>query len=120
MANKKNLKPQAHVLTVEEQSMGGVASVKARLKKKRGRELVRSLLELGVTDKVVRENLLDQGFSEDEIDNEIAVHLKQIQKAASSGDTAAYNSLMKVAGYVEEKIQVEGEFDWHFKFGRDK
>lgn len=99
---------------------GGIASGKARLKKKRGRELVRALLEMGVTDQKVREDLLEQGFTEGEIDNEIAVHLKQIQKAAASGDTAAYNSVMKVAGYVEEKIQADVDLDWRFKFGGDQ
>lgn len=34
MANEQNLKPQAHKLTVEEQSRGGRASVKARREQK--------------------------------------------------------------------------------------
>lgn len=38
MANEGNLKPQAHVLTVEEQSKGGVASGESRREKRRIRE----------------------------------------------------------------------------------
>lgn len=39
MANKKNLIPQAHELTVEEASKGGKASVEARRRKKELKEL---------------------------------------------------------------------------------
>ena len=41
----KNLIPQAHVLTVEDQSKGGRASVQARKRKKDMRELMKMMLE---------------------------------------------------------------------------
>lgn len=44
MANEQNLKPQAHKLTVEEQSRGGIASGKARREKKQLRELLEMYL----------------------------------------------------------------------------
>lgn len=45
MANPKNLIPQAHVLTVEEASRGGKASVKARNYKKEQIENLKKLLD---------------------------------------------------------------------------
>ena len=51
MANKKNLKPQAHKLTVEEQSAGGKASGKARAEKRDLRKALEMLLEREYKDK---------------------------------------------------------------------
>lgn len=50
MANEKNLKPQAHTLTVEEQSKGGIASGKARREKKAIREILSELLDGQIKD----------------------------------------------------------------------
>lgn len=50
MANEKNLKPQAHKLTVEEQSAGGKASVKARRKRKEFKEALKLALTVVVDD----------------------------------------------------------------------
>lgn len=47
----KNLIPQAHRLTVEEQSAGGKASVEARRRKKDLRQALEMLLEKEYTDK---------------------------------------------------------------------
>ena len=44
MANEQNLKPQAHKLTVEEQSNGGKASGKARRKRKEFKEALKTAL----------------------------------------------------------------------------
>ena len=46
MANTDNLIPQAHVLTVEEQSAGGKASGEARRKKRELREMLEEYLSL--------------------------------------------------------------------------
>ena len=56
MANKKNLKPQAHKLTLEEQSNGGKASVKARRKRKEFKEALKLALTVVMdNDKTVQE-----------------------------------------------------------------
>ena len=44
MANKKNLIPQAHVLTVEEQSKGGQKSVEVRRQKKTVQKILNDFL----------------------------------------------------------------------------
>lgn len=49
--NEQNLIPQAHKLTVEEQSAGGKASGKARRDKKNLRQALEMLLEKDFTDK---------------------------------------------------------------------
>lgn len=46
MANDENLVPQAHVLTVEEQSKGGRASVQSRREKKAMREHLEAALQM--------------------------------------------------------------------------
>lgn len=51
MANEQNLIPQAHKLTVEEQSAGGKASGKARRDKKNLRQALEMLLEKDFKDK---------------------------------------------------------------------
>ena len=51
MANNKNLIPEAHKLTVEEQSAGGKASAKARAEKRDLRKALEALLEQTFTDK---------------------------------------------------------------------
>ena len=51
MANKKNLKPGAHKLTLEEQSAGGKASGKARAERRDLRKALEMLLEREYKDK---------------------------------------------------------------------
>ena len=50
MANKKNLIPQAHTLTVEEQSKGGIASGQARKQKKLLKEILADILDESATN----------------------------------------------------------------------
>lgn len=50
MANEKNLIPQAHVLTVEEQSAGGKASGEARRQKKTVQKILDSFLDKEIKD----------------------------------------------------------------------
>jgi hypothetical protein len=51
MANEQNLIPQAHVLSVEEQSKGGNASAESRRQKKNLRLALEMLLEKDFKDK---------------------------------------------------------------------
>lgn len=83
MANKQNLKPEAHKLTVEEQSKGGVASGKSRRRKKLLSETIEMLAALPL-----HEGKLDKLTSTDSIDPkktnltiEEAIILKQMNKA---------------------------------------
>ena len=50
MANEKNLIPQAHTLTVEEASKGGIASGKSRREKKMIKDILSDLLDGQIKD----------------------------------------------------------------------
>ena len=50
MANEKNLIPQAHILTVEEQSAGGKKSAQARREKKTIQKILAELLDSEIKD----------------------------------------------------------------------
>ena len=97
MANEENLIPNAHNLTVEEQSKGGIQSGKARRRKKQLRDTVKMLLALPLSP-----GKLDVLVSYDTLSGknrtvEEQLILKQIEKA-SRGDLHAFNALMKLAG----------------------
>ena len=50
MANEKNLIPQAHILTVEEQSAGGKKSAEVRREKKTIQKILTDLLDSEIKD----------------------------------------------------------------------
>lgn len=63
--NEQNLKPQAHVLTVEELSRGGVNSGISRRGRKRLREELEMLLEIGDTQRSVAVALINKALKGD-------------------------------------------------------
>lgn len=87
---------------------GGIASGKARLRKKHGRELVRAMLEMKATDADIIERLQALGITAEEATNEVALHARQMEKAQRKGDTQAYTALMKAAGYDVLNVHTEG------------
>ena len=120
MANEQNIIPhqvQSGKEAREKGRKGGIASGKARLRNKHGKELVRALLSMQEADPQIREELQALGIDPDEMTNEVSMHIKQMQKAQKQGDTGAYNSVYKAAGYEEQKINVVGDIDMTFKFG---
>lgn len=87
---------------------GGIASGKARLRKKHGKELVRALLEMKETDPRLVEDMMKLGLAENDITNEVVMHIRQIEKAKRKADTSAYNAVNKSAGYDELNIKTDG------------
>lgn len=65
MANTKNLKPQAHALTVAEASKGGKNSAKARQQRKTLKEELLLLLADGDTQKSISLSLIAKAMSGD-------------------------------------------------------
>lgn len=63
MANPKNLIPQAHKLTVQEQSNGGKASVKARRERKTLKEELLALLSDGDVQNRISLALIDEALN---------------------------------------------------------
>ena len=70
MANEQNLIPQAHKLTVEEASRGGLASAVARKRK----SICSKILNSQITSKEAREQLKQYGLEDDEM-TELAITL---------------------------------------------
>lgn len=96
-------------------SSGGLAtemqarSVEARLANKHGKELIQAILARGLKDPGVREKIEAMGFDADDVTNELAMHVRQIEKAQRTGDTKAYSAVMKVAGYDEQNVNLQGD-----------
>lgn len=65
MANKNNLIPQQHKLTVEEQSKGGKKSVKVKKAKKYIKENLQELMNMDLKDIKLKNKMLDLGIVED-------------------------------------------------------
>lgn len=97
MANEQNLIPQAHVLTVEDQSKGGKAGAEARRRKRDIRLALEALLEKEYTDK--HGNTLSGAE---------AIALKQMEKALK-GDSKAFEIVRDTTGQKpSEKLEVTG------------
>lgn len=109
MANEQNLIPGAHPLSVQEQSKGGIASGKARRIKSRKRQLILDLLALRQPDEKIIADLQRYGVDTDDLTNEVALHLRQIDKAIRKGDTNAYREVLKAAGILQEEINIGGQ-----------
>lgn len=95
MANKKNLIPQAHKLSVEEQSKGGKRSVEVRREQKTYREMAKAMLSAQVTDKAMLEELAKYGISDTDLK---AVTLLGMIKASAEGSHNAFDRLLDLVG----------------------
>ena len=103
MANTQNLIPGQHPLTVEEQSKGGKASGRARLRKKHGKELLRALLAMPETDPRILDEMRTLGIIDKDASNEVVLHARQLSKAKRKADTLAYKAILAAAGYTRDE-----------------
>lgn len=107
MANEKNLKPQAHKLTLEEQSRAGKASGESRRKRKAMREQLELLLKLPLKDKKIKKQLEEMGIEENDINNQMALTVALYQSALQK-NTKAYEIIRDTLGEKPlEKINIE-------------
>ena len=106
MANAQNLVPQAHKLTVEEASKGGVASGKARAQKKTLRELAIMLGELPVTNPKMRAIMSAAGINDEQMTNDMAM-MVGLQLKAQNGDTGAAKLLTELKGQYSTRVEIE-------------
>lgn len=116
MANEGNLIPNTQRTPEElrEQTRkGGIASGKARRIKSRGRQLVLDLLAGRETDPQICAALEKEGIDPRDLTREVAMHLRQIDKAIRKADTNAYNSVLKGAGITEDAIHVDNGIHIH-------
>ena len=116
MANEQNLKPQAHILTVEEQSKGGAASVEARRAKKTLRELVELFGELGVNADT-RKLMKQLGIPEDLMTRKMQPVVALFNKA-NKGDVSAFNAIRDIIGEKPvDETKLTGALDTSIQIG---
>lgn len=98
MADKNNnLIPQAHILTLEEQSAGGKASGEARKQKKLIKDNIELLLSLPIKNAKTKDQLKALGIDDNEMNNQMALVIAMYQKAIK-GDVSAFNTLRDTLG----------------------
>ena len=85
----------------------GRNAARSRVANKRGRDLLRALLEIGVNDPIVRQKLVEQGFCTEEISQELAIHQRQIERAIKTGDPRSYTAVMRAAGYDTQDLNID-------------
>ena len=89
--------------------------------RKEGRELVRDLITRSAKGLPIAQPLINQlrelGVCENECNLEMLMHLGQMIKAVSEGDTKAYMAIMKMLGYDVEQLKVTTDEPITIKFG---
>ena len=107
MANAENLKPQAHVLTVEEQSKAGKKSGEVRRQRRTLKEQMEMLLSLPVKDESTKAFIESLGIDAEKIDNATAITLSMYQEALK-GNTKAYELIRDTLGEKPtDKLSIE-------------
>lgn len=89
MANKSNLIPQAHKLTVEEQSKGGKTSAKLKRQKKYIKEMLEEIIVLDLPECKLNEDMRKLGISEDDMSIQMAMCVMLVKQAVY-GNLKAY------------------------------
>lgn len=112
MANEKNLIPQAHILTVEEQSAGGKKSAQARREKKTIQKILSDLLDGEIKDSPQFKKLASKmGVESDKSIKDIFT-LVCLLNSVKSGNLSDLERLSKLLG--EDKVptrEIETEDD---------
>ena len=104
MANIDNLIPQAHELTLEEQSAGGKASGEARRQKKSLREKAKLLMSLSIQDQEELLKAKELGLTKEDVDIEMMnlIHMLNIIKKENFNSVGAFNSLKDLTDEEQE------------------
>lgn len=106
MANPDTLVPQAHKLTVEEQSKGGKRSVEVRRQRKTLAQIGDMIGGLNIKSEKNRAILRDAGIADDDMINDVGMMFR-LNLKAQNGDTKAIELLSKLRGQLKEQISAE-------------
>ena len=98
MANEKNLIPQAHVLTVEEQSAGGKKSAETKRNRKLLKDCMLDLLDLPVSQRKKWNKLARMGIDPEKIDNRALLTTALFLRAVETGDVNAFKEIRDLIG----------------------
>lgn len=104
---KDNLVSLADRTTEEQREIaiqGGKASGEARRKKKGMKEALKLLLELDVKSPKLREQMKQLGIDDDNLTNEMALMVAQLQKAMK-GDVQSANFIRDTSGQKPVEVQ---------------
>ena len=108
MANNQNLIPIEHLSNEEAKKRGhngGKKSGEARRKKKTIKDTINLLLEMPVFNDKMKKQMLELGYTDEDLTNQTALILA-IYKKALSGDVNAFNTIADRSGEViKQKIE---------------
>ena len=108
MANEQNLIPQAHILTVEEQSKGGKKSGEVRRERKTVQTLLNDLLDQDIIKSKKFKSYADKlGLKSDQSIKELVTAMC-ILNTMTTGDV---NELQKLARLLGEENENQGVLD---------
>lgn len=104
----ENLKPSKYKLTREEAKKGGKKSGQVRAERKKFRELFENYLNKKITNKEIKEEMLQFGFIDKECTNKNAIVFAQY-KEALKGSTQAFVAVRDTIGEkVTDKVEISG------------
>lgn len=106
MANEQNLIPQAHKLTVEEQSKGGKISGEKKRQRKTLAQIGDMIGGLNIKSEKNRAILRDAGITDEDMINDVGMMFR-LNLKAQQGDTKAIELLSKLRGQFKEQIAAE-------------
>lgn len=106
MANTQNLIPQAHKLTVEEQSAGGKKSGEVRRQRKTLAQIGDMIGGLDIKSPKNRAILRDAGITDEDMINDVGMMFR-LNLKAQTGDAKAIELLSKLRGQFKEISQTE-------------
>lgn len=98
MANEQNLIPQAHVLTVEEQSSGGKASVKSRQERKAIQQMLSEYLSQNALNEPQLAKLAEKMGFKDDVSVKYLFTVVCTLNTIKKGDLYALKQLMELLG----------------------
>lgn len=104
MANEQNLVPQAHVLTVEEQSKGGIASGEARRKQRTLKEIGDMIGKLPMKSQKNIELLKKAGLEDEDMIRDVGMMFR-LAVNAENGDPRSIELLAKLRKQLTEQVE---------------
>lgn len=111
MANEQNLIPQAHILTVEEQSKGGKKSGEVRRERKTIQKILNDLLDSDVAkNDAFKECAKKTGLTSEQSIKELVTAMC-ILNTAATGDVSELQKLARLLGEENENQSVLDKLD---------
>lgn len=109
MANEQNLIPQAHILTVEEQSRGGQKSAQVRREKKTVQKILGDFLDLDISQNGTLEQLAKKaGISTDGSIKDLVTAVC-VLNTLKKGDVSELEKIAKLLGEQTEIADTEAQ-----------